>query len=260
MRKFDDPGKISRMAKRKRVGAFVAGLALVSLLVGTAIGRYQNQFRSDSSVRALNFYFTSPFLDGGTHTLAPGSTEVSFTLGNHADELRFSEVDITYEVTVEPSAGITVTYGNSAKTLDKDNKQDDTVTIQGLKPGGTYTVQATGTCGYEQILTATVEVLSVEPAVYMHLDTTNSAYVLLTVWAQNYKGAVTITPPAWLIPDNTDPVMATVQTGQPFTDAASFQTSGYSSHTYRFFGSGVTAEQFQVTYDGGKNATEKAPS
>lgn len=271
MGKWHIPKKLSHMVKTKRAGATAAALAvclvLLVILAGVAVGRYQHQFGSDSSVRALNFYFTSNLLDGGTHTLAPGSTEVKFTLGNHADELRYSEVDIAYAVTVTPvegesvADGVSVTYGNTNQQLDKGAIQDDTVTITNLKPGK-YTVEARGTGGYEKILTATIVVPDEESAVYKYLDTSNSEYVLLTVWAQGYQGTVTITPPSppiTLIPDNTDRVMENVKTGKAFTDTTSFQDSGYCSHTYRFFGGGVTAEDFTITYGNGQTATVKAP-
>ncbi len=262
--------------KAKRANAATAALAvcfvLLVILIGAAIGRYQRQFKSDGSVKALDFYFTSNLLDGGTHTLAAGSQQVEFTLGNHADELRYSEVDIAYVVTVTPADDGTVVdnvkvgYSNASQKLNLGAKQDDTVTITDLEPG-TYTVKAEGigsnqegVGGYKTILTATIVVPEPESVVYKYLDTTNSEYVLLTVWSQGYQGTVTITPPASLIPDNTDRVMETVKTGEAITDEISFRDSGYCSHTYRFFGSGVTAEDFTITYNNGQTATVKAPN
>lgn len=257
---------LCRKANRKyaSIAALAVCLVLIAALIGAAIGRYQRQFDSEGYVKAQEFYFTSDFLDGNTHTLAPGSTSVSFTLGNHADELRYSEVDIEYEVTVNTAAGVTnnatVEYSNAQKKLANGGVQDHTVTIKGMESGKTYTVTATGKGGYEKTLTATIEVLSTEPAVYKHLDTTNPDYVLLTVWAQNYQGSVTVTPlSTGMIPDNTDPVMKDVQTGAEFTDSTSFKDNGCSSHVYRFFGSGVTAADFTVTYGGSKTAVVKAP-
>lgn len=272
MAKAHTPGNWSRKAKKKHPGtgaaALAVGLVLLVLLVGTAIGRYQHQFGSESYVRAKEFYFTSDFLDGKTHTLAPGSTEVEFTVGNHADELRFSEVDIDYTVTVSPKDGVTITPETG--TLSEGSVNNGTLTISGLSSGKTYNVTVTGigyadgkpnTPGYEKTLKATIEVLSEKSAVYKYLDATNPDYVLLTVWAQGYTGTVTIQPPEGMIPDNTDPVMGSVQTGAQFQDNESFSTSAYCSHTYRFFynGSGVTADNFTVTYDG-KNAEVKQPS
>lgn len=258
-------GNSRREAKKKYMFAGMAVcVVLLVALIGTAIGRYQRQIRSEGYVKAKEFYFTSDFLDGRTHTVTPEGTAAAFTftLGNHADDLRFSEVDITYEVKVTPGDGVTVEYHNTEKKLANGEKHDDNVTVKGLTPGETYTVTATGTGGYQKTLTATVKVLSTEPKVYKYLDTTSSEYVLLTVWTQGYQGSVTITPPpaGGLIPDNTDPVMNSVQTNAEFTDADSFTDNGYSSHTYRFFGRGVTAADFTVTYDSGKTAEVKEPS
>jgi len=265
MEKLKLPRQLSRKGKKKRAGAAMAVpavcLALLVILIGAAIGRYMHQINSAGSVRAKEFYFTSDFLDGEKHTLAPGSGELTFTLGNHADELRYSEVDIAYVVTVTDADGktstATVECKNSNQKLAKDKKEDNEVTISGLESGHTYTVTAVGTGGYEKTLTATIEVLPGETAVYKYLET-NSDYVLLTVWAQGYTGDVTITPPAELIPDNTDPVMGTVKTGESFTDTTSFSNDSYASHTYRFFGSAavVTADSFAVTYGADNTAAE----
>ncbi len=271
------PRRLSRGGKWQRAAAIAAVpgacLLLAALLVGTVIARYQRELSYDGSVKAKDFYFTSDFLDGGVHTFSSGSTEVTFTLGNHADALRFSEMDIAYTVTVtrtdggagDPTVSVDSATLNSGK-LTGGQTSDATVTVSGLQPGGAYTVTATGKGGYQETLTATIHVLSGEAVVYKYLDTTHSEYVLLTVWAQGYTGSVTITPAAEknLIPDNTDPRMVTVQTDAAITDTTSFDTStsGYASHTYRFFGSGVTAADFAVTYgdSGSKTAEVKMPS
>lgn len=81
------PQNTNRKNSRKKVNIIAIELVvcfvLTVILIGTVIGKYQHQFNSYGSVRALNFYFTSNFLDGKTHTLAPGTQEFSFTLGNH---------------------------------------------------------------------------------------------------------------------------------------------------------------------------------
>jgi len=262
----------SGTGKKRTVGvmaALTACFVLLVALIGGAIGKYRQNYTSDSVVKAMDFYFTSDILDGTTHVLDAGSTEVTFTLGNHADELRYSEVDIDYKVTVTKDDGTAtdpaVTVTPETGKLEKGKGNDAEVTISGLTPG-IYNITATGTKGYVATLTGKIEVRSTEPAVYKHLEVTGD-YVVLTVWAQNYKGPVTITPPAGLIPDNTDPVMQSVQTGAAFTDSTSFKDTdanpdGYASHTYRFFGNtAVNAENFTVSYDNGnKTADVKAPT
>jgi len=212
--------------------AFAVCLVLFALLMGTAIGRYQRQLKSESAVKAQEFYFTSDFLDGGTHTLAPGSTEVTFTLGNHADELRYSEVDIAYEVTVDNGA----TVDKETGTLAQNEKSDATVTIKGLQSGSTYTVTATGKGGYEKTLTATIVVLEEKAQLYYHLDNVPGEYLLLTVWNEgDEEGTVTIKYTG--IPDNTNPNMTDWTTdGSPKT----VTIDAHTSKVFRFFGGNVS--------------------
>ena len=80
-------------------GYIVVGIILCAL-VGDALAKYFQTSTNADAVKAAEFYFTSPILNGLTHELTPGADSVSFTLGNYEDELRVSEVDITYEVSV----------------------------------------------------------------------------------------------------------------------------------------------------------------
>ncbi len=229
-------GKQQRNCKgqKKRLGAAALGVCLVLLvaLIGAAIARYQRAFRSEGSVRAQEFYFTSDFLDGGTHTLAPGSTSVTFTLGNHADELRFSEMDITYEVTV--NNGATVEQPNG--TLAKNTKADAAITISNLQ-AGTYTVTAVGTGGYSKTLTATIVVPAETAQLYQHQDSVPGEYLLLTVWNEGDKpGTVTVTYTG--IPDNTNPNMTDWRTNSTQT----VTLEPHTSKVFRFFGGTVTVK------------------
>ncbi len=240
--------KLSLKAKKKSAGTAAAALAaclvLFAVLIGAAIGRYQTQLQSDGSVKAKEFYFTSDFLDGGIHTLAaptpgpgnaPGSTEVSFTLGNHADALRFSEVEIDYTVTVDPPSGVNVAYQNTPHKLGNTAVQDDTVTISGLQAGMTYTVTATGKGGYQKELTATIKVLSNGARLYQYQETVPGEYTLLTVWNEGEtEGNVEITYTG--IPDNTNPNMTDwVNNGTESADIPA-----HTSRVYRFFGGTVS--------------------
>jgi len=238
---------LGHRSKKNPAGAAAAALAvslvLLVVLISTAVGRYQHQLSSDGSVRAKEFYFTSDFLDGGVHTLAPGSNEVRFTLGNHADELRFSEVDIDYDVTVAPADGVSVECDRADKKLPASGVQDNTVTIKGLKPGTYYTVMATGRGGYEKTLTATIEVLPGGEKLYYYLE--SGEYKLLTVWNEgDTDGSVTITYTG--IPDNTNPNMTDWTTNS----SQKVAIGAHESKVFRFFGGTVTVP----------NATGKVPS
>lgn len=255
--------RLSLKTKKKSAGAAAVSLAvcvvLLAVLIGAVIGRYQHQIKSEGSARAKEFYFTSDFLDGSTCTLAAptpdpaggeGSTEVSFTLGNHADGLRFSEVEIGYEVTVKPRDGVTITYGNTNKILGNDAIHDDRVTLSGLKAGETYTVTATGKGGYQKELTAKVRVLSNANQLYQHQETVPGEYTLLTVWNEGETaGDVSITYTA--IPDNTNPNMETWSKSNGISQNQTVTIEPHESKVFRFFGGA------SVIVNG---ATEKAPN
>jgi hypothetical protein len=243
----------------------VIAAMLICALIGTGLAKYLSRDNTNGAVLAKEFYFTSDMLDGKEHTLPAGTTSVSFAVGNHPDKLRYSTVDITCTATVDGDSGASVTVDDGDNNiLSSGNPNDKTYTLNGLTEGGTYTVTVTGSSasgtetGYKKTLTATFTVE--KPVVYKYLDTSNSGYVLLTVWSQGYKGTVAIkyTGDATLVPDNTDSVMRDVNSNSiQFEDT---EETSYWSHTYRFFGDGsnISVENFAVTYNG-DTATAKTP-
>lgn len=241
---------LRRREKKKRAGAAAAvpavSFVLFLFLIGAVIGRYQRQLRSDSSVRAQNFYFTSNLLDGGTHTLVPGSTEVEFTLGNHADELRCSEMDISYEVTVSredtSEGGAADPTGSEVKvtpgtgTLPGDSAEDAKVTISNLQ-AGRYVVTAVGTGGYSKTLRATIVVPPVAGQLYYYTDASSGEYILLTVWNEgDESGMATVEYTG--IPDNTNPNMTKWKAGGE-TVSKEVEITPHESRVFRFFGGTV---------------------
>lgn len=236
MRKRHIPKNLRHIEKRKNINIAASALAvcfvLSVVLIGVVVARYQRQLRSDGSVRAQEFYFTSNLLDGDTHMFAPGSTEVTFTLGNHADELRVSEMDIDYEVTIAPDGGEPETIKKG--TLKKGEVSDEDVTISGLE-AGTYVVTAVGTGGYSQTLTATIVVPAITNRIYQHQDNVSGEYILLTVWNEGDKeGTVTIEYTG--IPDNTNPDMKDWSTN----GKKEIKIAPHESKVFRFFSGMVT--------------------
>ena len=217
---------------RKKKTYTAAVLLLVFILTtGMLVAKYISERNSNGLVRANNFYFTSSLLDGKSHTLAPGSTSLTFTLGNHEDDLRFSEMNIDYEVTVDNAA---VKIENGTGRIEKGAVNDAEVTISDLQ-AGTYIITAVGKGGYSKTLTATIVVPEKETQIYQYQDTTADEYILLTVWNEGDKpGTATITYTG--APDNTNP------------DMTSWQTNGqqevtiepHESKTFRFFGGTVS--------------------
>ncbi|MBR5328930.1 MAG: hypothetical protein IKV45_01840 [Firmicutes bacterium] len=245
----------------------LSGIALVALLlvffvvlISGVTAKYTQNTNGENVVVSKEFYFTGNLLSesGSSYMLNTGSKSVTFTLGNNLDKLRFSEDDINYTVTVTCD-GTAKTVENG--TLEGGKVSVDTITVDDLENGKTYIVTATGTAGYEATLSASFTVADDGKKVYKHLDTTNPAFVLLTVWTENVKGnAVVKVTKAGLIPDNTDAVMASVKNYGTdgygifeFNDGASFAGNAYASRTYRFFvndATGISVDDFDVTVDG----------
>lgn len=223
---------IKTTRKKVIISTIAVVLSLCVLAIGMFAAKYINEESSDGLVVAQNFYFTSNFLDGKEHTLASDSTSVTFTLGNHEDDLRYSEVDIEYEVTVDNGATIEKDTG----TLASGSINDAEVTISGLQPGKTYKVEAVGKGGYTKTLTATIVVPEKKAQLYYHEDKSSAEYILLTVWNEgDEKGEVTITYTG--IPDNTNPNMNDWKKSDNDTEVKQTVTiEPHESKVFRFFG------------------------
>lgn len=230
---------------RKRT-IIITLLIVLLFTVGGVFAKYIYNSGGMGLLSAKEFYFTSNLLTENTakYVLNSKTTEISFTLGNNADKLRFSQDNIKYSITVECKKGGNppiVTYADGEQVLSGGSVDTTSVTLEGLTMGETYTVTATGKAGYKQTLKAEFTVSDKEENVHMHLDTSNDAFVLLTVWTHNMTGPLTVITPAGLIPDNTDPILRKVYNysgteygAVQFTDNTNF-TEAYSSYTYRFF-------------------------
>ena len=234
--------------KHKKLAYYLLLIFFIIALISTGFvyARYSYETGDEGLVHSNEFYFACDFLDGQTHILAPGSTEITFTLENHADELRYSQVDIDYIVKVDGN----IPSGEHIEgTLNLGSIQEQKVKVTGLEPGHTYVITALGEGGYHKTLSATVIIPPRDAALYKYLDVSNPEYVLLTVWAKGVQGNIVINPPNIVIPDNTDEVMRNTKKGETITDTSSFDANshGYGSHVYRFFGSDVTIDDFTIT-------------
>lgn len=220
--------------KKVIISTIAVVLSLCVLTVGMFVAKYINEESSEGLVIAKNFYFTSNLLDGKEHTLAPDSTSVKFTLGNHEDELRYSEVDIEYTVTVDN--GATVTNDTGTGTLPTGEIRDAEVTISNLQPGTTYNVKAVGKGGYTKTLKATIVVPKSEEQIYYHEDKSSAEYILLTVWNEgDVTGEVTINYIG--IPDNINPNMTGWKKSEGSTKVSKQVEIGpHESKVFRFFG------------------------
>lgn len=229
----------------KPFGRYSICILLVScalVLVGGVTAKYINVREGQNVIAAKEFYFTSNLLadTGKEYQLNASATEISFTLGNNEDELRYSEDEISYTVEVDNGATLKILDATEG-ILENGKVSVDNIKLSGLERGKTYTVTAVGKAGYIKTLKATFKVTDNNENLYKYLDTTNGAYVLLTVWADNLKGNVSVEFPEGLIPDNTDPIMRNVVNysdasykAAAFGDEKNYVTE-FASYTYRFF-------------------------
>ncbi len=262
---------VSDEGMRKRRIFMISAAAVISLLAITAGGvlaYYLSKTGGYELVTAQEFYFAGDMLseEQPSYYLNAGTESLDITLRNHPDALRFSQGDIDYTVTVTEKESGDVVFTDSG-SLAKNAASDDTVTLTGLESGKRYIVSATGTSGYSKTISAEFAVLSETGSVYKHLDVSDGACVVLTVWADYTCGDVVITFPAGLIPDSSDPVLAPVNnySGGVYTAGTVNDNfaGGYYSKTYRFFLSdgttGFSADSFSVTVGGVEARTSALP-
>ena len=240
---------MKRLHISKRFFIYVILLILVISLsiTSSVLAKYAHTAKNDViPVTAKAFYFESNYLttDNHTYKLNNGENSVSIELYNYENDLRISEVDCTYTVTVTSEDSTFTINGETVTQTVIEVEAGQTLTqinLANLKDGYSYKVSATANGGYTKTLSATFEVAPERSGFYMNVDSSDDNYVILTVWTENVTGTVNITFPENLIPDSTDSVMAGITNYQnnayvagSFDDAENF-TQGYSSHSYRFF-------------------------
>ena len=255
-----------------RGSKIVALLVLFCLCIGgisMVSAKYikQNNTKNNSAT-AKEFYFESDLLDGKEHEVvatkaADGTATASVTirLKNYADELRYSETEIQYEVSVteknsdegtdtdpnEQSEDSNIVITGDTGTIDAGAKNHADVTLSNLEAGKTYVVTAATSNIYQKTLTGTINVVAPDDTLYAYVRD-NTQYIEVTVWTTDYAGEVTLKyDNKTLLPDNTDTKMRDVST----TNATFYQGSweANTSHVFRFF---KTNEKntYQVTVNG----------
>lgn len=259
----------TRRSRARTVALILSALAF-TLLIGGVMAKYTSERIGRQNIADTNlFYFTSNQLENESEnviiSLIPGTTSVTFDLRNYDDQLRFADIDVHYELSVNRTGGAEPTFSSDFGTLAKDGKSTASITLSGLENGQSYVVTAKGYTvpntgsgeGYRKTIKAMFAVASDSTKVYKYV-TDHADYVELSVWTQGgARGTATVEYPQGLIPDNTDPAMngwtSSASGSVTGTDAASF-TGIHSSHRYRFFkqngSDAFTAEQFTVRVNG----------
>ena len=259
----------------KKVMMVICAVLVISslALVGGVTAKYLRRHTAgDNAVSAARFYVESNYLTTlqtedtpqKHYYLNAGTTSVTVELYNFLDELRVSEVAITYTITIESDDTSFSIDGYQKETSESSAKLTNTIEVQPLKQedklqpittqiplnlnnGHRYSVRVEANGGYKKTLAATFHVEEAADKSGCTV-TKNDNFVVLTIWTGNTGGTVTFTVPEGLIPDETDPFLASSAANGTYAK----KLEAYSSVSYRFFISvGYTAgSKFAVYLDG----------
>ena len=209
----------------------------------TAYAKYVQTSEYNDAVTAKEFYFSSDLLDGELHEIPAlgenGTAEVTFHLMNHEDQLRYSRLPVSYEVTwvnedcKNQSTAETenrIIGEMSAGRGGNYDTNDVEIAISGLEAGNTYRITARSVAPYTKTLTGTVRVQAQDKQVHAVLEDLG-CYVEVTVWTVDCSEPITLQGADSLIPDNTDIWTQNAKTGEMQT----YEMGANTSHQFRLF-------------------------
>ncbi len=227
-------------------------VAAIIMVSGYSLAKYAIKDTGDSVYIADTFYFSGDILKkapmGGsypTYTLREGVTSISLDLTNYADELRTSEVDISYEVNIRgEETGGTVYSKTIQGTVGKNVAEKDEITVTDLE-SGRYVITVS-TEPYKEVLGAILVIRAADkPLTYTVNDKKESAVLEVEVTTNDNTAPITITWPASLLPDNTDPKLA----GVINTNTCTVELPANSSYIFKFFKTNKTVNGVTYTLD-----------
>ncbi len=193
---------------KKGINKLIYILIILVLLgffvLGFSKAKYVTNEKETDSYVAKNFYFESNLLSESTstYTYGKGKNTIEFTISNNEDELRISEVDISYTAILTDINGNEIETKNG--TLTSGTISTQTIKFENLSTG-TYNVAVKSTAPYAKTLLGTFYITENEESLnYEVSDIVNSSILYLTINAKDYAGNVSITYPEGLEIDNTD--------------------------------------------------------
>lgn len=217
------------------------------------LAKYIKKVNTNMQINSTDFYFTSDLLDvpasNGTfpeYILGKGTNTITFNLKNYEDELRFSTLDINYEIKVTNSSDTIVfeETGTLSTSLTKNSKQFNITSLI----SDTYVVEVTSTSPYIKQLKGKFIIQNVEDDIaYTVSDGAGSTVVMLTISVNDYSGNINIKWPDGVFPDNSDPLLKDAVN----TSSYIVSFNSYSEYTFVFFKSDTTVvytnADFEVT-------------
>lgn len=198
-------------------------LVIPIIFLTGSVAKYVKEKNTELVYEAKNFYFESDLLSNNTKALAytydVGNDEITINLKNNIDELRYSDVDIKYTVSLTDMQGNEVKDRNGDIVEDINGKLSNNsidskkITFENLSEGK-YIVIAKAIEPYEKTLQASFTLKSKNESIeYKVSDSVNSPVLQLTVKTTDYKGNVKITWPSNVVPDNTESKFVNVNSG-----------------------------------------------
>ena len=233
----------------------VVSTVLIVVSASVTLAKYATVHKDDPTVEPKSFYFESDLLGDPTNVPAYylAVNEIRIAVMNFADSLRWSEVDITYDLTVAEAGGAEIESLKNQELTAVNNGPADPVThvISDLAFGKTYTVTLSATAPYTKTLTANFTVYdernSVSYSVYPPQDTSSALYgdnvVYVEVKTNELKRNVSVYWQNGYVPDNS----YKPQEDSQGTVDLNVELEPHSTYVLRFFKSDTT-----VTYDPSK--------
>ena len=215
--------KIKGLVNKYKFLIVILGLFVFLMLTKSSFAKYNSNENKDFLYEASSFYFTSNALNNNSsvtvYTLATGTDYIEFNVANNEDNLRYSEVDIDYEVTITDINGNNVVDKNNNGInkingiLAKNAINSNTHRFSNLLDGA-YIVTATSLSPYSKTVRANFIINNSNRGLgYSITDAVNSPILQLIISTNDYSGNVNILWPRGITPDNTIPVFSFSRTG-----------------------------------------------
>lgn len=235
--------KIKQTNKKKKSSYrwyLLVGMMAILCTFAGSFAKYTHREKMEKEGDSGQFYFTSNYLTENekTYTLSANATQIDIELRNYADELRWSDNDIsyTYSVSKDENNILETSTGKIVRESNKGTKSD--IKIQDMT-AGTYKVTVVADTPYTKTLKGRFIIPKEDDSIsYTISDSSGSPYVLLTVSTKTYDGKIKISWPEGVIPDSTQEIFENVNTwnnNSYSSGDATTQVSAYSSYTYQFF-------------------------
>ena len=235
------------MKQKKIILIIVILLVLFSIVVPIS-AKYINNIKKSMEIQGSEMYFSSDLLEEPSisdtypkYTLSEGTNTIVFKLKNYIDDLRFSELDITYNIKVYNSLD-TLVHQENGEILYSSSKQEKDITISGLN-SDKYTVIVTSMSPYVVTLKGEFTILeSNDDFTYVVSDGIGSSIVQVVITVTDFEGKINIKWPTGVSPDISNPLLS----GAVDCTNYSIEFEKYSECTLIFFKTNSTIKYLET--------------